>query len=353
LFHTKKYISEALGVPDNLHQTSLKLFDRIANWVKNLRKSDFVKGEGARTIIRGDFRISDFNFSNVKIQLGVESVDEVEEPTLISMVNRTESRKTEDFRLQTIKRKNVDLLILIAVPSGFKIKDLHQFFLTNKNEFVENLSHELKHAYDHHKKPFDSPRQRAEYQSAISLNTGVPVIDQFINDIYYISVSENLVRPSELASAIQNNQVSQKDFLKFLGSNDTYQTVKRIASFDFENFKKELLSNPKELNYMLKHVKQKSKNLSDEEKLDIVLNSVYKALAGAQIKNFSEMITHHPIEMIMGFEGEKEKFFKKFMNTVTKFKTPDEFFKFYEQKFRTIGREMMKKIAKLYAITNK
>lgn len=353
MYTPKKNIFEALGVPDNLHETSLKVFDRIVNWVRNLKKADFKKGDGARIILRGDYRIADFVFSNVKLQLGVEVIEEVEEPTLMSMVNRSESQKTEDFRLQSLKRKHVDLLIIIAVPPNFKVKNLSDFMLKNKNEFVENLSHELKHAYDHFKKPYDNAPQRAEYQSAITLNSGNSVIDQFINDIYFVSVSENLVRPSELASAIQNNQISQKDFLKFLGSNETYQSIKRIASFNFENFKRELLSNPKEMNSFLKSMKVKTKNLSDDEKVHQVLSAVYKAMAGSQIQNFAEILTHNPIEMLMGFEGEKEKFFQKYIKTVTRFKNPEDFFRFYEKKFQTVGREMMKKIAKLYAITNK
>lgn len=349
----KRNIFEALGVPDNLHETSLKVFDKLLSWTKNLRRTDFKKGEGAKTIIRGNYRIADFEFSNVKIQMGVEVIEQLEEPTLLSMVNRSESQKTEDFRLQTIKRKHVDILIIIGVPSNFKFKSLSDFLINEKREFVENLSHELKHAYDHYKKPYDNTYERAEYQSAISLTTGIPPIDEFIHDIYYTSMSENLVRASEIASAIKNNQISQKEFLKFLGSNDTYQSFKRISNFNYENFKKRLLDKPRLLTSFLKSIGEKEKNLSDEQKLNKVLEAVYTGLANSKIENFSQMLTHSMIEQIIGFEGEKQKVFEEFIKRVRRFRNPDDFFRFYEKRFHEVGREMMRKIAKLYAITSK
>lgn len=351
--HIRKNINEALGVPENIHETSLKVFDRIYNWSKNLKKVDFKSGVGARTIIRGDFRVADYNFSNVKIQLGVEKFEQLDEPQLISMVNRSESKKTEDFRLQTIKKKSIDLLILIGVPEDFKYKNISEFILSNKKEIVENLSHEIKHAYDHFKTPYDSTTRRAEYQAVISLNTGIPSVDKFIHDIYFSSVNENLVRPSEIASAIKNNEISQKDFLDFLKSNETYQTLKRISKFNFETFKREILEDKSAINSFLRHVGEKPKNLTDEQKLNLILEKVYQGITNAKIEKFSEALTHNFFEQLMGFEGEKKKVFDRFVQQNSKFTNPEDFYRFYEKRFHTVGNEMMKKIAKLYAITGK
>ena len=126
-------ISEALGVPENIHETSLKLFGKIYNWSKNLRKKDFKSGQGARTIFRGDFRVADYEFSTIKVQLGIEEFPQLEEPQMVSMVTRTESKKTEDFKLQSIKRKSIDLLMIVGVPEEFNYKKISDFMLSHKN----------------------------------------------------------------------------------------------------------------------------------------------------------------------------------------------------------------------------
>ena len=346
-------INEALGVPDNIYETSLKLFDKFYNWTKSLRKKDFKKGVGAKKILRGDFRVGDYEFSNIKFQLGVEKFEQLEEPSLVSMVNRSSSKKTEDFKLQSIKKKSVDLLVIIGIPEDYSYRNISEFVLAQKNEIVENFSHELKHAYDHFKMPYDNRKIRSEYQAVLSLSSGIPAVDQFLHDIYFTSVNESLVRPSEIAAAIKNNQISQKDFLNFLNSNETYRILKRISNFNYETFKREILQDKKALNSFLKNIGLRPTSLTDEQKLQEALKSVQQAITSSKIEQFGEILTQSFYEQLFGFEGEKLKIFEKFSKQNMKFKTPDDFFRFYQNRFHLVGREMMKKLAKLYDITRK
>ena len=209
----KKSINEVLGVPDNIYETSLQIYEKLLRASKKLDKDDF-ENYGARLNFRGQFNISDFPFTGIKFQLGIEENKLAKEPEIVSMVIRSESKK-EDLKLIPINSKTLDLLMIFVVPIGFDYSTLPDVLIENKDTIVENLTHELKHAYDHFKKPSDSAIERSSYQSIVGKSIGVPSADKFIYYMYYISAIENLVRPSEIYAAIRNKKITQKDFLNF------------------------------------------------------------------------------------------------------------------------------------------
>jgi hypothetical protein len=349
----RKVLREALGVPNNIYDVSKSVYQRILSWVENLDESDFKDGEGANKLFRVNLRIADYHFSSLKVKLGVEEHKKVKEPEIMSMIFRSESQKTEDLKLEPIKKKTVDLIIIMVVPLGYDYDELQEFFVSNQNDIVESISHELKHAYDHFKKLYDSPQEKAEYQATIQLGFGFEPLDRFVHDIYFSSANENLVRPTEVASAIQNNKISQKGFIDFLKSNDIYRNLKRISSFNLENFKQDILRDEKKLKKVLKAVKMKPNKMSDEEKIDAVFKILYATISNARISNFQEILTHNFFEQLMGFEGEKQKVFERFIKRNQRFENPEDFVKYYEKYFHYIGDRMLRKIAKLYAITGK
>lgn len=194
----KKVLKEVLGVPNNIYEASKSVYQKIMSWVDKLDESDFVSGEGAKTLLRTNLNIADYHFSSLKVKLGIEKHKKIKEPEIMSMILRTQSKKTEDLKLEPIKKKTVDLVIVLLVPKDFEIDELSNFFRGQESEIVESISHELKHLYDHFKKLYDSPQRRAEYQTTIQLGFGIPALDRFVHDIYYSSANENLVRSTEV-----------------------------------------------------------------------------------------------------------------------------------------------------------
>lgn len=349
----KKVLKEALGVPSNIYEVSKSVYQRIMSWVDKLDESDFESGEGATTLLRTNLNIADYHFSSLKVKLGIEKHKKIKEPEIMSMILRTESKKTEDLKLKPIKRKTVDLVIVIMVPKDFEIDELSNFFRGQEFEIIESISHELKHLYDHFKKLDDSPQRRAEYQATIQLGFEIPALDRFVHDIYYSSANENLVRSTEVTSAIKNNEISQKEFIDFLKNNDTYLNLKRISKFNVENFKQDILKDEKKVNKVLKKLKMKPEKMSDDEKIAVIFQVLYATISNARIRNFQDILTHNFLEKLMGFEGEKLKVFNRFVNRNQRFKNPEEFVKYYEKYFNYIGDQMLRKISKLYAITQK
>ena len=348
----RNIIREALGVPSNILEVSQRAYNRILSWVKNLTKEDFESGKGANVIFRVDLRISDYHFSTMKVKLGVDEHPNVIEPEIISMAVRSQSKKTDELRLEPIKTKTVDLVIVMVVPENFHYEELDTFFIENENEILNNLAHEFKHVYDHFKKQSESPYERAEYQSVLAFGFNVEPMDRFLHDIYYISSSENLVRPSEVASAIKTGKISQSDFLNFLRSNETYRNLKRISEFDIEKFKSEILRNKKQLNSLLRQVKIKPKTMTDEEKVNAALQILYSSITNAKISQFEEMIKTSFLEELLGFQEEKKKIFERFVRRNSRFENnPEGFVEYYKKLFNFVGKKMIRKIAKLYAMT--
>ena len=349
----KKNLKEAVGVPANIHETSERIYKKVFNWVKNLKEEDLQPGIGAQKDFRGQFQIADYPFSTVRVKLGVEPHKKISQPELMSMSVQTQSKKTEDFKLETIKSKTVNILILILVPKGWDYSELPSFFEKNKNEILENFSHELKHAYDHHKKEFDNMETRAIYQGVVGAGIGIDAVDRFIHDIYFTSASENLVRPSEVLSAIKANKISQKDFLNFLTNHTTYQNFKRIQNFNFEQFIQEILSKPKQLDRFLKKLGLDPTNMKDKDKVRKVLEATHNYIVNTTISNYGDMLKQSIMDELIGFQGQQQVMFRNFIKKVLRFKKPEEFYKYYEKQFKYVADEMIRKISKVYSLVDK
>lgn len=346
----RKNINEALGVPENIYETAIQLYDIIINKVEGLN----VNSEGEYGFgVRGEFRIADYKFDSVEVTFSIEYKDKLDNPEIIGMSVNNESRKTDDFRLKNVKSKTLELEIKFLVSKSYDFNGFMDFLKSNRNMIIASFSHELKHFYVSNKKIYDNAQERALYDAVSRKGFGVWPIDKFLHDIYYTTVNESLVRPSEVSAAIRNNDISQKDFLEFLKDNDTYLNLKRISQFTYEGLRKELEEDIERVTQFLNRIDINTDNMTDKEKIDEILRLVMINVGNWTIKNYSETLTTSFLEQLVGFEGEKQKVFDKFVRRYQKFNTTEEFFRFYEKLFHFVGKNMIKKISKLYAITKK
>lgn len=346
-------LKEAFGVPDNLYETALMVYENILTKIKNLKKSDLDEDDEYMIQFSGDFRIADFNFRDVQITFKIIETEQLKKPEIVSMSVESESRTTDDLKLKNIKNKTANLTIVIGLPEGFDYNGLTELMVEEKNFIIESLSHELKHHYDSNKKIYDNTYQRARYSGVSRKRFGIWPIDKFLHDIYYTTITENLVRTSEIASAIRNNDISQKDFLKFLKDNDTYKNLRRISNFTYEGLVDEIYKEMDKVDIFLKRLEYDVNDMSDEEKVNEILRLVMVNVGNWTVNSYRDLITTSFLERLVGFEGEKEKIFQRFVNRNHGFKTPEEFFRFYEKLFKFVGKNMIRKVAKLYAITKK
>ena len=81
--------------------------------------------------------------------------------------------------------------------------------MNEKNEHLASIAHEIKHKYDKQSKRIDLIGRDVKYTANQSISTfAIPVIDQkFFRYLYYISIAENLVRPTEVASKLKSENI--------------------------------------------------------------------------------------------------------------------------------------------------
>lgn len=348
----RSLLSEALGVPENIYKTAVQVYKSILNVLKSKSITDFDSDTeiDKKITIRGNFKISDYLFDQINFTINIKKFQFVEEPTMFSMTITADAKLTDKLKIKSIVNNYLNISMLIGVPEDFDVKNIVRFFIEKRPEIIENLSHELKHGYDRFKRPNENPAKRAEYNAVSGKRFGLIPIDTFLHDMYYATVSESLVRPSEIEAAIRNNRISQKDFLNFLQKNETYTNLKRISNFSTTNLKSELKKDIPKIDRFLRKINVDIDGLSDDEKVDELLRLVWVNVTNWNIENMKDILTTSFLEKVIGFSGEKERVFRRFITRNTRFKNYQEFFNYYENYLHDVANKMIKKISKLYAI---
>jgi len=167
----------------------------------------------------------------------------------------------------------------------------------------------------------------------------------------FITAIENLVRPSEIYSLMQQGEISQKDFLNFISSNRTYSTLKDINEFSLENMIKSLKQKPEEIDKFLSNVEDYEIPESMDVKINDLLKIVYFELQKRTLQRAHSMLTNNFFEAMFGLSDEKMKFLNSFESEILKFKkNPLKYFEFQEKKFKFVSEKMMRRLSKLYSL---
>ena len=172
-------------------------------------------------------------------------------------------------------KNNLEMSINIATPDTITFSELYQFIKVKDKDIISSFAHELKHSYDSVKKPSESIRDRSKYVSYTSVGFGLKPIDEFIFNLYYTTVIESLVRPTEVMSLLKQNKVKRKNVIDFLLNNETYNTLKKIHNFSLDELLMELSQEMPTINSILNHLNEQGRYNTDEEKIDRILYLTY------------------------------------------------------------------------------
>jgi hypothetical protein len=343
-----KNLVEVVGVPNNIFESSVKIYKEILNEIK---KESGEEEEKEFNIDFG-FEIADTDFDgfNLKVKFVEYDGDEYQ---WIRMAVSNLSELTQDFRFKHNISRIVDLILDIAVPNDWEYQKFVDLFIKNRDKMIESISHELMHVYHNIKVGSEDTRKAAEYVTAGKVKTGIGPIDKFSFYLYYTSGLENVVRPTEVASYLKLNSATKKRFFEFLKKNDTYQKLVEIREFSYEKMIQDLLGMVDQIEEFFEEVGVNSddySDLDDNGKVDIFLKIYYNSLLHTKANTLQEMLTTNFIEMIQGFVGEKDTFFRKFLSKMSRFDSYESFFRYQEKVFKIVADKMIRKIAKLYSI---
>lgn len=354
----KKILREEVGVPRGIVDSAQRLYNDIISRLK--RKTITGNSNFILTFknVNGKYSFSDFqDFESIKVEFEFKEYSETDMHKgilILGMGHNGQSRLDDGFELINLDTDNINLSIDLAIPETINEIDNKIIIKTledNKQMIVSSLSHELKHAYDGFKKPSEGLKQRSQYNVYSGTRFGIEEIDEFVYFLYFITVIENLVRPSEIYSLMQQGEISQKDFLNFISSNRTYSTLKKINEFSIDKLIESLKQKPEQVDNLLSNVEDYEMPDSIDEKINDLLKVIYLELQKKTLQRAHSMLTNNFFEALFGLSDEKMKFLNSFESEILKFKNnPLKYFEFQEKKFKFVSEKMMKRLSKLYSL---
>ena len=352
---SKQNILEAVGVPPNIENVSKRVFNFFEQKLQQEGDSIIDPNITYNYELNGRFKIGDFNFRSVHLNIIFITTDEVEEPLLYGMgIHMMAEPKFPEFVLVSQKTKDLEFSVRIVIPeskdtSFSQVLDMVQI---EELEVQSSFSHELMHGYDDFKKPFESLKSRATYAGIQGVRFDIPPLRKFLHYLYFATATENIVRAAEVHSIMKKARVSKEMFYDFLLSNRTYKTYQEINNFSLENLKKDLLNYIGDIDDILIRLGEEDKYKTDEEKVNRMLELFYINLVNNIVSSYRELLTTNFFEQMLGIlSPDKQEAYLKFANEVKKYeKNPMGFFEFEAKKLNRISSEMLKKLSKLYSL---
>ena len=365
-----KLITEAVGVPDFILDAAEKLYADVEKHVKSITsKKKSYKFKGKLNVELGDkkkIKIDDY-----KLIVNAETFNGYDEkPQVISMAVSSTFGFDRDTLKKVIEQSTkLEFSITFAVPDEWEPHELYEAMEKDKIYQTASLAHELKHKYDKQVKQTGLVGHDAEYQATQNKdNFAIPVIDnEFFRNMYFVSMVENLVRPTEVASQMRSLGVTKSGFRKFLENERVYKELTDIKNFTFEHFINELKNQMNRVDALLEHVDEDPSEMTDAEKITRVLEIVYISIVNTRMEIFMDMTskgTDNLIEFGQAI-GMLPDFLKnevgglervndvrqKFLSFTKRFeKDPIRFFKEECKKFNRVADQLLRKISKLYSI---
>ena len=363
----KTLLSEAVGVPKNILESGKQLYDLIADELKNINTNEENYNFEFDDV---EIIVSDITFDNINLEISVEEVEDFpfDTPKIASMGVGNEFQFDEGVMLQVnAKSSTIDIHINFIVPEDWEPGDLYEEYVNDKIHTTSVMAHEIMHKFHRQKQKHELIGNTADYNvySSGGLRFGIPVINEFMRYSYYIQYSENIVRPTEIASRMVQKGIKKEEFYDFIVNDEVFSELKRIREFSYDYLIEQLYEQMDNIDGLIEHAGGDPSEMSDQEKVKSILELVYINLVNAKVDTFDNFFYTHSEKMSQMFGGmmaqlfgklegpseEKEKVRKKFINHVSKYQNREiDFFKDECERFNYISKNLMKKISKIYAL---
>lgn len=178
--------------------------------------------------------------------------------------------------------------------------------------------------------------------------------------MYYTTVTEYLVRATEIGTYLKQKGVTKKDFLESLKETETYKIVKQAQDFTYEKMIHTMSSNQELIEVIIKFFDDHDlSGLSNVEIVEKLLKYNFSELKKRAETIYSMSVyKNSPSFGILSFFGiqkdeiddEKEKAIADFKKKINKY-NDDEYEKFYRKEIAQIhfnSNKILRKLAKLY-----
>lgn len=365
-----KLLNEIVGVPENILQAAEKLYSEVEKHVKSINtKKEEYEFYGSLDVelgVKKKIQITDY-----ELTVKTEEIENYNgKPDIVSMgVLQAFMFDRKILMKVSEKTPKLELVINFVVSENWEPFELYEEMEKDKVNQIASLAHELKHKYDKQAKPFALIGRDAEYQAIQRVGTfGIPAIDRkFFRYAYFITGIENLVRPTEVASRMKSQNIKKSDFEEFTKTEKVFEELTEIKNYTFEKFIEDIKSNMPRVDALLDYIDKDYSDMTDDEKIESVLDLVYMNIANQRAEIFMNMTSDNMDELIkmtslfgqvpsalINKAKELEKtneIRRKFLSSISKHQNnPIKFFKEEIENFSYVANKMLKKLVKLYSI---
>lgn len=355
----------AMGVPDNITQVGNQLYNIVVT--KFSSEFDLNSSETIyKTTIRGEFRVKDFFFDVVNIELKIDNVYKSNSNPDIAGATVMGKAKIKDNRLERVTSSVLDVVLRFYVGDGWNLSVIMDLIKNEKTKIESMLTHEIMHKYDHFKDPTIYAGITAEYNAfqEVGINK-VPSLNHFMHLLYYISEAEERTRPSEFYSQLKINKVTKQEFKKFFDESDMISKLRECRDYSFTKLVSDMHDNIDGINEFLKVVNNSGQlnkpidlNASDISKINETLNlvwimftnltgSIFADILRSNINPFRAMFDPESTDREM---AKKQGYLDEFLKRVRKYKNYRDFFENEIKRLNFAGEKTIKKLSNLYAM---
>jgi hypothetical protein len=348
----RTFLTEALGVPENILESAEKLYKNIKIYIDNL--DDPI--EDTYTFNKKiSLRISEMMINEVEVELGFTETTQVDEVRYYSM-SYSHKSKFDDRKLKIVDKPfagKINLNIDFAYPPGSTMDDVKNYFNKESIDITSSLAHELKHSFDATKTPGRTVKSMSSYLGVQRTNFPFKPISDFLFNLYFIHGIENLVRPTEIASLLKSNNVKKRDFYNFLLDSNLYNKLKMVNNFTYSNMVNELKDDSENVKDFLEHIGVDVDSDDPDYLVNKLLRVLYVNIVNNTTSSAKSLMSNNMFEELMGFIGQKDVLYSRIFKEALKFQGREEdYYKYQEKYFKYISDKMIRKISKLYAMTS-
>jgi hypothetical protein len=349
-------MEEALGVPEGILDAGEEIYDIIVQELEDFNGDiEDLNNDGLE--IDKDFTIGGHDFNKVTVKFDIEEHPQAKNVDMAGMSSENQSELDDTLVLRSVRDpQEVIIGFKFYIEPGKGVEEITDYLKKYRNEDVPSLSHELKHAFRDVKQKGDKLPSRASYianQQVRDMFGFIPEMRDLAFNSYFIHAVENIVRPTEMASEMRMNNVSRKEFLKFFLNTEIVKRLKDIQNFSYDELKEKLLSeeNIENIKELFDAIDDDYEGKTDEEIVGRFLRLFLVNITNKKNEIVNRLLTSNVFEQMFGFEGDKDKFFRKYVAQTSKFGDDyDAYFRNEEKYFHRVATMMIKKLAKLYAM---
>lgn len=363
----KKILNEALGVPDNLHEVSEQVYNEVLQFLKqNVDYYETLEDVGnLKFELYGPWQIADMTIQIIEMSI---TFMDYKEPALAKMHFNAKQNISIPNVVSNVGEE-IRIGIDFAGPEDEYVGQVIDYFENQKPKMVSFLSHELKHAYDFHKKGEHKIEKYVEYAASQKNIVNIGILVDFLFYNYYLHEFENAVRPSEIYSYLRSIGTTKESFLKDFKQSEIVKQLDICRKLTYDQFLDELYQNISTIYGILKD-RQNTVDFdmkTDQDSLiQFFLYLVRTRMLNIQAEIMAQLVTPDPNDIIRIMMGggsfQNEEFFKNFVRKITsgqryfetnfnKEQSANLNEEFFEKKIKTLNfnaEKMFRKLAKIY-----